>query len=123
MRMVSGWVLAASAEISVFAGVSAAQAQQTIRVGWTIPAEESKYWMMRRPQEFPDIGKTYNIEWTQFQGTAPMTPIHWLPRLPLLGLYPTVEGILVQGALVGLALVALVWTLVVVPRGASAALA
>ena len=42
-------------------------------VGWTIPAEESKYWMMRRPQEFPDIGKTYNIEWTQFQGTAPMT--------------------------------------------------
>src|ERR1700716_658257 len=45
---------------------------QTIRVGWTIPAEESKYWMMRRPQEFPDIGKTYKIEWTQFQGTAPM---------------------------------------------------
>jgi hypothetical protein len=27
----------------------------------------------RRPAEFPDIGKTYNIEWTQFQGTAPMT--------------------------------------------------
>ncbi|MFX7910677.1 hypothetical protein ABTK30_20545, partial [Acinetobacter baumannii] len=49
------------------------RAQQTIRVGWTIPAEESKYWMMRRPAEFPDIGKIYNIEWTQFQGTAPMT--------------------------------------------------
>src|SRR4051812_50119062 len=29
--------------------------------------------MMRRPSEFPDLGKTYNIEWTQFQGTAPMT--------------------------------------------------
>jgi ABC-type nitrate/sulfonate/bicarbonate transport system substrate-binding protein len=29
--------------------------------------------MMRRPAEFPDLGKTYNIEWTQFQGTAPMT--------------------------------------------------
>jgi hypothetical protein len=41
--------------------------------GWTIPAEESKYWMMRRPAEFPDLGKSYNIEWTQFQGTAPMT--------------------------------------------------
>ena len=25
-----------------------AQQPQTIRVGWTIPAEESKYWMMRR---------------------------------------------------------------------------
>jgi len=24
--------------------------------------------MMRRPAEFPDLGKTYNIEWTQFQG-------------------------------------------------------
>jgi ABC-type nitrate/sulfonate/bicarbonate transport system substrate-binding protein len=47
-------------------------AQETIRVGWTIPAEESKYWMMRRPQEFTNLGKTYKIEWVQFQGTAPM---------------------------------------------------
>ena len=45
---------------------SAAQAQDipTIRVGWTIPAEEAKYWMMRRPQEFPDLGKAYKIEWS-----------------------------------------------------------
>ena len=50
----------------------AASAQDTIRVGWTIPAEEAKYWMMRRPQEFPDLGKAYKVEWTQFQGTAPM---------------------------------------------------
>jgi ABC-type nitrate/sulfonate/bicarbonate transport system substrate-binding protein len=47
-------------------------AQETIRVGWTIPAEESKYWMMRRPQEFTNLGKAYKIEWVQFQGTAPM---------------------------------------------------
>jgi ABC-type nitrate/sulfonate/bicarbonate transport system substrate-binding protein len=45
----------------------------TIRVGWTIPAEEAKYWMMRRPQEFPDLGKTYKIEWSQFQGTSVMS--------------------------------------------------
>src|SRR6201997_2097612 len=50
-----------------------ALAIDTIRVGFTIPAEESKYWMMKRPDRFPDIGKTYNIEWTQFQGTSPMT--------------------------------------------------
>src|SRR5262247_4478775 len=51
-----------------------AQAQQipTIRVGWTIPAEESKYWLMRRPEQFPNLGKSYKIEFTQFQGTAPM---------------------------------------------------
>lgn len=50
----------------------AARAQDSIRVGWTIPAEEAKYWMMRRPQEFSDLGKAYKVEWTQFQGTAPM---------------------------------------------------
>src|ERR1700760_2178701 len=70
--MPSKWILAAAAAVSVL-GVGASQAQQTIRVGWTIPAEESKYWMMKRPQEFPDLGKTYKVEWTQFQGTAPMT--------------------------------------------------
>src|SRR5262245_30249570 len=51
---------------------SAAQAQETIRVGWTIPAEEAKYWIMRRPEQFPNLGKAYKIEFTQFQGTAPM---------------------------------------------------
>jgi ABC-type nitrate/sulfonate/bicarbonate transport system substrate-binding protein len=53
-------------------GSSLAAAQETIRVGWTIPAEEAKYWMMRRPEQFAQLGKTYKIEWTQFQGTAPM---------------------------------------------------
>jgi len=66
MRIPSKWILAAGAAAAVFAGVSSSHAQQTIRVGWTIPAEESKYWMMRRPAEFPNLGKTYNVEWTQF---------------------------------------------------------
>jgi ABC-type nitrate/sulfonate/bicarbonate transport system substrate-binding protein len=73
MRLASKWVLAVGTAACLLAGASASQAQPTIRVGWTIPAEESKYWMMRRPAEFPDLGKTYNVEWTQFQGTAPMT--------------------------------------------------
>src|SRR5262245_13156123 len=51
---------------------SAAPAQETIRVGWTIPAEEAKYWIMRRPEQFPSLGKTYKIVFSQFQGTAPM---------------------------------------------------
>ena len=69
----SKWLLAAAIAACALGSISAAHAQQTIRVGWTIPAEESKYWMMRRPAEFPNLGKTYNVEWTQFQGTAPMT--------------------------------------------------
>ncbi len=59
--------------VATLAGMAGASAQQTIRVGWTIPAEESKYWMMRRPSEFPQIGSKYKIEWVQFQGTTPMT--------------------------------------------------
>jgi ABC-type nitrate/sulfonate/bicarbonate transport system substrate-binding protein len=59
---VVGWVFASSL----------AAAQETVRVGWTIPAEEAKYWIMRRPEQFAELGKTFKIEWTQFQGTAPM---------------------------------------------------
>jgi ABC-type nitrate/sulfonate/bicarbonate transport system substrate-binding protein len=62
-------VLAACALLPALSG---ARAQETIRVGWTIPAEESKYWMMRRAEQFAELGKSYKIEWTQFQGTAPM---------------------------------------------------
>ena len=66
-RLVLALAVAGSALVS-----SAAAAQDTIRVGWTIPAEEAKYWIMRRPEQFPNLGKTYKIEFTQFQGTAPM---------------------------------------------------
>ena len=66
-RLVLALAVAGSALVS-----SVAAAQDTIRVGWTIPAEEAKYWMMRRPEQFPNLGKTYKIEFTQFQGTAPM---------------------------------------------------
>src|SRR5258707_325244 len=65
--------MAAVCTMCALMAATSATAQQTIRVGWTIPAEESKYWMMKRPEQFPNLGKAYNIEWTQFQGTAPMT--------------------------------------------------
>ena len=68
-----GWFRRGYWRLPFFASAVPSFGEQTIRVGWTIPAEESKYWMMRRPAEFPDLGKTYNVEWTQFQGTAPMT--------------------------------------------------
>jgi high-affinity iron transporter len=38
------------------------------------------------------------------------------PRLPALGIYPTVESLLVQGVLVILLVVAVVWTFVLAPR-------
>jgi len=68
-RIVVASLLTAGALVSV----AKAQDAPTIRVGWTIPAEESKYWMMRRPEKFPNLGKGYKVEWSQFQGTSPMT--------------------------------------------------
>jgi ABC-type nitrate/sulfonate/bicarbonate transport system substrate-binding protein len=70
-RITRSAVLAAAMVISIVGAARSAELP-VIRVGWTIPAEEAKYLMMRRPQDFPDIGKTYKIEWQQFQGTAPM---------------------------------------------------
>lgn len=58
--------------IGIIASVTTMYAQPTLRVGWSIPGEETKYWMMKRSGEFSNLGKSYNIEWIQFQGTAAM---------------------------------------------------
>jgi ABC-type nitrate/sulfonate/bicarbonate transport system substrate-binding protein len=73
MRMAMKRIMFTGYAVCALLGATSAFAQETIRVGWTIPAEESKYWMMKRPDQFPDLGKKYKIEWTQFQGTSPMT--------------------------------------------------
>jgi high-affinity iron transporter len=44
-----------------------------------------------------------------------MTYLPGAPRFPLLGIYPTLETLLAQGVLAGLALVALCWIFVVTP--------
>src|SRR5205814_7168750 len=45
-----------------------------------------------------------------------LTPVPGGPRVPALGIYPTVESLLAQGALLLLALVALAWLFLVEPR-------
>ena len=54
-------------------------------------------------------------------GFVPMTPVSWAPRIPALGIHPTVETLAAQGVLIALALVALVWTFVIEPRRTLAA--
>lgn len=71
VRMSRKFKLALVVAGSMFFG-AAAVAQEVIRVGWTIPAEEAKYWLMRRMEQFAELGKAYKIEFVQFQGTAPM---------------------------------------------------
>ena len=49
-------------------------------------------------------------------GYLPTTIIDGAPRVPALGIYPTLESLLVQGLLVALLVAALVWTFVIEPR-------
>jgi high-affinity iron transporter len=49
-------------------------------------------------------------------GLVPTTIIPGGPRLPSLGIYPTVESLLAQGLLLALLAVALIWTFVIEPR-------
>ena len=49
-------------------------------------------------------------------GLVPLTPVEWLPRVPALGLYPTLESAGAQALLLVLALGAVLWTFWIVPR-------
>ena len=49
-------------------------------------------------------------------GVLPTTILSWAPRMPGLGIYPTVESLLAQGVLVILLFAALIWNFVIEPR-------
>jgi high-affinity iron transporter len=49
-------------------------------------------------------------------GFVPTTIVPGAPRIPALGIYPTVESLLVQSLLVALLIVALIWTFIGEPR-------
>lgn len=49
-------------------------------------------------------------------GLLPVTPLAWAPRIPALGIYPTLESLAAQGVLLLLLVAALVWTFVLEPR-------
>ncbi|CAN5551559.1 hypothetical protein BH24ACT15_BH24ACT15_01780 [soil metagenome] len=41
-----------------------------MRMAWGIPAEEVHYLMIENPELAPNLGSCYDVEWTQFAGTA-----------------------------------------------------
>ena len=52
----------------------------------------------------------------QEAGLVSLTPVAWAPRVPSMGIYPTVESLGLQALLLLLAGLALVWTFVIEPR-------
>jgi high-affinity iron transporter len=59
----------------------------------------------------------------QTGGLIGTTPVAWAPRIPMLGVYPTVESLLAQAVLVALAVIALAWIFWIEPARARAAVA
>ena len=51
----------------------------------------------------------------QESGLVPLTPVGWGPRVPSMGIYPTVESLGLQGVLILFAVLALVWTFLIEP--------
>jgi high-affinity iron transporter len=52
----------------------------------------------------------------QAGGLLPTTLLSWVPRLPALGIYPTLESSLAQGLLLALLVIALIWTFLIAPQ-------
>jgi high-affinity iron transporter len=46
----------------------------------------------------------------QEAGWIGISPVAWAPRVPALGIYPTVQSLVLQGVLFAAAVVAVVWT-------------
>jgi ABC-type nitrate/sulfonate/bicarbonate transport system substrate-binding protein len=72
MTMLRSAVLACSLIVAGAGHAARAADLPTLRVGWTVPAEEAKWLIMKRPELFPGVNKTYKIEFFQFQGTPPI---------------------------------------------------
>jgi high-affinity iron transporter len=56
----------------------------------------------------------------QAGGILPTTLVSWVPRLPALGVYPTLESSLAQAVLLALLVMALVWTFLIAPQRVNA---
>jgi high-affinity iron transporter len=52
----------------------------------------------------------------QAGGLLPTNMLQWAPRVPALGIYPTIESVVAQGVLLVLLLGALIWTFVIQPQ-------
>jgi len=53
----------------------------------------------------------------QEAGLVGISPVEWAPRVPALGVYPTVESLALQGVLLAAAVVAVLWALRPLPAG------
>ncbi len=99
----SGIALGAVALVTLYVGIN--------RFGLRIPMKPffAVTGAMLYYMAFVFAGK--GIAELQEAGLVQTTVVEWGPRIPMLGIYPTVQSLVVQGTLAALLVVALVWVL------------
>ena len=66
-------LMAMAALAGAWVSGAGAQTPTVIRLGGTFPGEEPVWYLAKKPELFPNDGKAYTLNWSVFQGTAPIT--------------------------------------------------
>ncbi len=107
--ILAGILLGAAILVGVYIGISRFGVRLPLRPFFGITSAFLYY------MAFVFAGK--GVAELQAGGLISTTIVPWAPRLPALGIYPTVESLLAQGVLVLLLVAALLWTFLIQPRG------
>jgi high-affinity iron transporter len=108
MPIVAGILVGASILVGVYFAISRFGVRLPLRPFFGVTSAFLYY------MAFVFAGK--GVAELQEGGVLPTTIVSWAPRVPALGIYPTVESLLAQGVLAILLLAALVWTFLIEPR-------
>jgi high-affinity iron transporter len=109
MPVVAGIVVGGAMLVAVYIGISRFGVRLPLKPFFGVTSAFLYY------MAFVFAGK--GVAELQGGGVLPTTIVSWGPRVPGLGIYPTVESLLAQGVLMILLLVALIWTFAIQPRG------
>jgi high-affinity iron transporter len=108
MPIVAGILLGAAILVAIYVAISRFGVRLPLRPFFGVTSAFLYY------MAFVFAGK--GVAELQAGGVLPTTIVSWAPRMPALGIYPTVESLLAQSVLAILLLAALVWTFLIEPR-------
>ncbi|HEY7637109.1 MAG TPA: cytochrome c/FTR1 family iron permease [Gemmatimonadales bacterium] len=108
MPVVAGIVLGSVVLVAVYIGINRFGVRLPLKPFFGVTSAFLYY------MAFVFAGK--GIAELQEGGLISTTVVTWAPRVPALGVYPTVESLAAQGVLLLLLLAALLWTFVIQPR-------
>jgi high-affinity iron transporter len=108
MPVVAGIVLGAVVLVAVYIGIYRFGVRLPLKPFFGVTSAFLYY------MAFVFAGK--GIAELQEGGLISTTVVTWAPRVPALGIYPTVESLAAQGVLLVLLLAALIWTFLIQPR-------